>query len=97
MSSAMPDSPKLLRDPNKRNRGPFDSALGDIRKVSTNTSTAHNSCLAAPPRDVGRLLEHYGTALPRYLDVHRWRDIETSQQRWPLLRHAPTKDPAERT
>lgn len=48
-------------------------------------------CLAEPPRDVGRLLEHYGAALPQYLDAHRWREIENSRQRWPLLRTARTK------
>lgn len=42
--------------------------------------------LGAPPRDVERLLAHYGTALPRYLDAQRWRAVERAHRHWPLMR-----------
>jgi len=46
---------------------------------------ARQQFLAPPPRDVGRLLAQHRTGLPHYLDTNRWREIERSQKRWPLL------------
>jgi hypothetical protein len=43
------------------------------------------ACMAAPPRDVGRMLRRHDASLPRYLDVHRLQQIEASHRRWPLL------------
>ncbi len=53
--------------------------------VSANGEIPRARPLAAPPRDVTRLLDRHGTSLPRYLDAQRWRDIGHSHQRWPLL------------
>jgi len=32
------------------------------------------------------MLERYGSALPRYLDAQRLREIRSSHERWPMLR-----------
>ncbi|SPE27536.1 hypothetical protein SBBP1_420040 [Burkholderiales bacterium] len=88
----MPDSP--LSPPAQRawNRSSSWQGTKDKKKVNAYTESADGACLAAPPRDVGRMLERYGAALPRYLDVHRLRDIEASHQRWPLLRPVRPQD-----
>ncbi len=58
---------------------------GSEYAVSANTNIPRARLLAAPPRDVTRLLKRHGATLPRYLDAQRWRDIGHSHQRWPLL------------
>lgn len=64
----------------------FEENIGDIPIVSTDISDTGRICVAAPPRDVGRMLERYGSALPHYLDAQRLREIQASHQRWPMLR-----------
>jgi len=85
----MPDSPPSTIAARARKRSSSEPRTADEPKVSADNYSVGGSCLAAPPRDVGRMLERYGTALPRYLDVHRQREIDASHQRWPLLR--PTR------
>ena len=41
--------------------------------------------VATPPRDVARLLDKYGTRLPRYMDARHSRDVEESRARWSIL------------
>jgi hypothetical protein len=82
----MPDSAPLQTYERAANRDAFEETIGDIPIVSANSSNVGGSCLAAPPRDVGRMLEQYGSALPRYLDAQRLREIQSSHQRWPMLR-----------
>jgi len=82
----MPDSAPLKTYERAANRASFEETIGDVAIVSANTKDGGHSCLAAPPRDVGRMLEQYGSVLPRYLDAQRLREIQSSHQRWPLLR-----------
>jgi hypothetical protein len=49
--------------------------------------------LTAPPGDVERLLQRYGTSLPQYLDVQRQRAVARSRQRWPVLQACATGEP----
>ena len=85
----MPDDPLLRSCPTRAaNRDTFFRDSDETATVSTNIERAAGACLAAPPRDVGRMLERYGTVLPCYLDAQRLRDIQSSQQRWPILRAA---------
>ena len=82
----MPESPLPLVPPQVRT--PDSSSLDAVLivEVSADIQESHTVCLAEPPRDVGRMLERYGSALPRYLDAQRLREIEASHRRWPLLR-----------
>lgn len=82
----MPDSGPLKNRQGAANRESFEETIGEVPIVSANIQDSGHSCLAAPPRDVGRMLERYGSALPRYLDAQRLREIRSSHQRWPMLR-----------
>jgi len=82
----MPDSLPQSAPLHAANGDSFPVKADHSTTVSANTQKADRNCLAAPPRDVGRMLERYGTALPRYLDAHRLVQIQSSHQRWPLLR-----------
>lgn len=84
----MPDSPPPLPAANAPSIDQDDHATVVIVEVSADRYSAAPACLAAPPRDVGRMLQRYGTTLPRYLDAQRLREIEASHERWPLLRPA---------
>lgn len=82
----MPDSAPPQTYERAANRDAFEETIGEIPIVSANISDSVSNCLAAPPRDVGRMLERYGSALPRYLDAQRLREIRSSHERWPMLR-----------
>ncbi|HYA60253.1 MAG TPA: hypothetical protein VED85_07830 [Burkholderiaceae bacterium] len=82
----MPDSAPPQTYERAANRDSFEQTIGEVPLVSANISDNGRGCLAAPPRDVGRMLERYGSALPHYLDAQRLREIQVSHQRWPMLR-----------
>jgi len=83
----MADSLPLSRSERAANRDRFKHDEQHSAVVSADSQSASATCLGAPPRDVGRMLERYGTMLPRYLDAQRLLEIQGSRQRWPLLRH----------
>jgi len=68
------------------NQATFIDNADESETVGTYIQNDPGHCLAGPPRDVGRMLERYGTILPCYLDAHRLREIQGSHQRWPILR-----------
>ena len=48
--------------------------------------------VTAPPRDVARLLSHFGARLPRYVDARHSRDVQESRARWSILNiHGATR------
>lgn len=71
---ALVASERLVRS---TNAGSEEEVTADSRAIL--------ACMAAPPRDVGRMLRRHDASLPRYLDVHRLQQIEASHRRWPLL------------
>ena len=91
----MPDSPRTLSAAHTASIDRDDHDATVLVEVSTDKCDSAPACLAAPPRDVGRMLERYATMLPRYLDAHRLREIQASRRRWPVLR--PTHQPGEDT
>jgi len=83
----MPDDPLPQKGPAPAaNEATFLQAVDESATVVTHIQNDPGPCLAPPPRDVGRMLERYGTILPCYLDAHRLREIQGSHQRWPILR-----------
>jgi len=80
----MPELPPPAPASSAGTRLPSSDDLPIAAEVSA-SKIAGAKRLAAPPRDVDRLLVRYGAQLPRYLDAQRWREIDDSHQRWPLL------------
>ena len=81
----MPDSLPLKPATRVRKRGVSLRPSKIPTVASTDSEVSIACCHAAPPRDVARLLECYGTAMPRYLDIHQLRAIQASHQRWPII------------
>ena len=92
----MPDSLPLSSDARdsapvaepSRRRIPDSQNDGADSEVGTNFKAAGALRLAAPPRDVGRLLASHATDLPGYVDVQRQHAARESIHRWALLRKA---------
>jgi hypothetical protein len=85
----MPDSLPLTTARRPQSRSHATDYYENYEPVNPLNRIVPGSALAAPPRDVARLLVCYGTGMQRYLDVQRLQGMAQLRERWPVLRGSP--------